>query len=132
MFLTILAILLKLTLVAVAIAAPAWMLQASCSVCGEEVPGFGLALLAGLTAGITTAIVGVVYTWTIGWAIGMFFSVLAARVIGGVMAWTITTIAYSAFLRIGMMQAAQIALVQHVLAIGIAIVLGAIGLPLFF
>ncbi len=123
---TLTSILIGLTAAVVLFFVQPLLLQAAASVSGEKPAGYFASFAALFCAGIANLISGVFYGLTLGALIASINSTIA--IFGGIMvAFVVSGITYSAFLRVPVFNGIKVALFHHVIA---ALFAGTIGLIL--
>jgi hypothetical protein len=99
------------------------LLKASCSLCGEKPLGYGAGFLAILMSLMVGGVASTIYGFTLGAVLGAFSAALAG--LGAlVVSFGVTSVVYSAFLRVSVLRGAGVAVVHHVLSIGVIAIVG--------
>ena len=92
-------------------------LGVSASICGEKKPGWGTRLAAILIAGVASSVGQLAYSLTFGWMLARLGTVPVA--LGAVaVGFGVTSVVYSAFLRISVARAAAVAGVYWLISAG--------------
>ncbi len=103
-------------------------LKIACSLCGQKPPRYLMAAMALMATTVVGSVVGVVYAITLGPILSGASPALAGLA-GLVLSGLATSIVYSAFLRVAVLDAARVAAVHYVIGIGTSAVVAA-GLQL--